>query len=116
MADDRGSGQLFYKVALDKREDVDDGFGNTVGQWVEQFQCRAAYHHLRGSESVIASRLQGKHIQAVKVRANSKTKLVTSDWRLRDLITGTSFNVREAVANIDRQFIDLLVESGVADG
>lgn len=111
-----GSGQLHYQVELLKREDVDDGMGNTVSDWVEQFQTRAEFIHLRGSEAVMAGRLQGKHTQVIRVRNSSNTRLITTDWMLRDVRTGKSFNIRDIEHEVNRQFIALTCESGVATG
>ena len=111
-----GSGQLHYQVALLKREDVDDGMGNTVSDWVEQFQTRGEYIHLRGSEAVMAARLQGKHTQVIRVRNSSNTQLISTDWMLRDVRTGKSFNIRDIEHEVNRQFIALTCESGVATG
>jgi SPP1 family predicted phage head-tail adaptor len=116
MADNRSAGRLYYKVALDKREDVDDGYGNTVSGWQEQFQTRAEVIHLRGSEAVMAGRLQGKHTQVIRVRNSSNTRLISTDWMLRDVRTGKSFNIRDIEHEINRQFIALTCESGVATG
>lgn len=116
MADNRSAGSLYYKVALLKRENVDDGMGNEVGQWVEQFQTRAEFIHLRGSEAVMAGRLQGKHTQVIRVRNSSSTRLISTDWMLRDVRTGKSFNIRDIELEVNRQFIALTCESGVATG
>ncbi|PRD42175.1 head-tail adaptor protein [Phyllobacterium phragmitis] len=110
------AGDLYYRVALDKRENANDGAGNTIGKFVEQFQCRAAYRHLRGGESVMASRLTGKHLQVVIVRETSLTRQITAGWQLRDVHAGKSFNVRDVTQEVDRAFISLLCESGVATG
>jgi SPP1 family predicted phage head-tail adaptor len=109
-----GVGDLYYRVAFDKRSEVDDGYGNTVSDWAEQFQCRAAYRHLRGGESIMAGRLEGKHVQVITVRASSQTRQVTTDWRMRDARDGTVFNIRDVTAEIDRMFISFLCERGVA--
>lgn len=109
-----GSGQLHYQVALLKREQVDDGQGNTEGKFVEQFQTRGEYIHLRGSEAVMAGRLQGKHTQVIRVRNSSNTRLISTDWMLRDVRTGKSFNIRDIEHEVNRQFIALTCESGVA--
>lgn len=114
MADPLGAGDLYYRVAFDKRAEVDDGYGNTVSDWQEQFQCRAAYRHLRGGESVMAGRLQGKHTQVIIVRASSQTRQVTTDWRVRDVRTGEAFNIRDVTHETDRMWISFLVERGVA--
>lgn len=109
-----GSGQLHYQVALLKRIEQDDGMGNTVSDFVEQFQTRAEFIHLRGGESVLAARLQGKHTQVIRVRNSSSTRLISTDWMLRDVRTGKSFNIRDIEHEVNRQFIALTCESGVA--
>lgn len=114
MAKQIGAGDLYYRVAFDKRVEVDDGMGNTVGEWQEQFQCRAAYLHKHGGESVMAGRLQGKHVQVITVRASSQTRQVTTDWRVRDVRTGEAFNIRDVTHETNRQWISLLCEKGVA--
>ena len=111
-----GSGQLHYQVALLKRENIDDGQGNTEGKFVEQFQTRAEFIHLRGGESVLAGRLQGKHTQVIRVRNSSNTRMISTDWMLRDVRTGKSFNIRDIEHEVNRQFIALTCESGVATG
>ncbi|MDH0367978.1 phage head closure protein [Brucella anthropi] len=111
-----GSGQLHYQVALLKRENIDDGQGNTEGKFVEQFQTRAEFIHLRGGESVLAGRLQGKHTQVIRVRNSSNTRMISTDWMLRDVRTGKSFNIRDIEHEVNRQFIALTCESGVAKG
>lgn len=114
MADITGAGDLYYRVAFDKRIDGDDGYGNVVSGWAEQFQCRAAFRHLRGGETVIASRLQGTHIQVITVRSSSQTRAITPDWRVRDVRTGDVFNIRDVTHETDRKWISLLCEKGVA--
>ena len=108
------AGDLHYRVAFARRVDVDDGYGNTKGAWLEQFQCRAAYRQLRGGESVMAGRLEGRHTQIITVRSSSHTRQIGTDWRVRDVRTGDEFNIRDVTHETDRQWISLLVERGVA--
>ncbi|KSV72896.1 phage head-tail adapter protein [Sinorhizobium sp. GL2] len=121
----RTAGNLFHRYAFDRREQTDDGAGNTIGNWVEQFSAHAGVINLRGGEAVMAGRLEGKHTQVVFVRASSKTRSVSTDWRLRDVRTGAfvngkwtgiSYNIREITRSDDRRWIEVLCESGVADG
>lgn len=127
MAKPLGAGDLYYSVAFLKREEIDDGMGNTIDdKLVEQFRCRAAYRHLRGGESVMAARLDGKHTQVIIVRASSQTRQITTDWIVRDVrassetepgsgkFTGDIFNVRDVTHETDRMWISLLCEKGVA--
>jgi SPP1 family predicted phage head-tail adaptor len=114
MAKEIGASDLFYSVALEKRAEADDGYGNTVSNWVVQFQCRAAFHHLRGGESVMAGRLGGKHTQIITLRRSARTLEVATDWRVRDARNGDVFNIRDVTQETDRRWISLLVEKGVA--
>ncbi|MDK4704326.1 head-tail adaptor protein [Rhizobium sp. CNPSo 4062] len=116
MAPIRSAGDLFFHVAFDKRADADDGAGNTVGEWQEKLQCRAGFTHLRGGESVMAARLEGQHTQVIFVRRSTLTRGITTDWRVRDLRNGDTFNIRDITPSDDRLWLDFLCQKGVADG
>ncbi|RKD61552.1 head-tail adaptor protein [Rhizobium sp. WW_1] len=116
MAKPRTTGDLLHRVAFDVREEIENIDGNTEGNWREQFQLRAGYVHLRGGETVLAGRLQGQHSQVIFVRASALSRRVTTDWRVRDVLTGQSFNVRDVTPTDDRLWLDFLCQSGVADG
>lgn len=105
---------LYYMVNCQKRVEVDDGAGNTVGDFATQFSIRAAFAHLRGGEAVIASRLENKHPVIITVRASSQTRQINSDWRLVDARDGTAWAVRDVTHETDRKWISLLCERGVA--
>lgn len=110
-----GAGDLIHRVAFDKRSTASDGAGGTATAFSEQFVVSAAYTHLKGGESVIAARLEGRHVMVVRVRAYaSTTRLVTTDWRIRDRRTQVVFNIRDITPTEDRAFLDFLCESGVA--
>jgi len=119
-----GTGDLYYRVAFLKRETIEDGPFRTEGPLSEQFQCRAAFRHLRGGESVMAGRLEGKHTQIIIVRASSLTRQITTDWIVRDVrasaeispgrFQGDVFNIRDVTHETDRAWISLLCERGVA--
>ena len=115
MVDKNGQGALYERVAWDVRSVVDDGYGNEVsGDWSEQFRTRAGFTFLRGSEAVIAARLEGRQPVIVRVRASSKTRQITTDWRMRDARTGEVYAVRSVIETEDRAFLDVTVEAGVA--
>ncbi|EAQ34478.1 hypothetical protein NB311A_12072 [Nitrobacter sp. Nb-311A] len=105
---------LYYKVHCQKRVEQDDGYGNTVSDFATQFTVRAAFVHLRGGETVIASRLENKHPMIVTLRSSTQTRQINSDWRLVDARDGTAWAVRDVTPETDRQWISLLCERGVA--
>lgn len=111
------TGSLFHEVAFDRREKTDgDGRGNFEEEFEEQFRCRAEFIHLRGGESVMAGRLEGRHTQIIRVRVSEHSILVNSYWRARDLRRGTEFNIRDVEFEENRQFIAFICESGVVTG
>jgi SPP1 family predicted phage head-tail adaptor len=115
------AGEMKHWIAFDKREDLtagspqDDGFGNTEGDWQEQFVIAAGLKPLKGGEDVLASRLTGKQPVIIWIRASARTRTITTAWRARDARDGTVYNIRTATdMEGDRMFIDLLCEAGVA--
>lgn len=110
------AGKLYYSFAFDKREDVSDGMGNTRASWAEQFRCSAGKLVMRGGETVMAARLEGRQPVILTVRSETRTKAINSDWRARDVRTGETYNVRSSQHGESRAYIELLCEAGVADG
>lgn len=83
----RSAGPLKTKVFFQARPLVNDGYDNMVpgGEWETQFHPDGTWANLQpmvGSESVQASRLQGKQPYLVTVRASEDTRLVNSSWRI----------------------------------
>lgn len=102
------------RIAFDKRDQSSDGGGGITTAFSEQFVLWASYTHLRGGETVIAGRLEGKHPAIIRVRASVNSRLIGTDWRARDERAGTTYAIRDVTWTPDRKWIDLLCESGVA--
>ncbi len=82
-----GAGDLRENVLFQKRGTVDDGFGNTVpgGEFETRFgSCWAHLRPLRGTESVMQSRLQGRQPYIITVRNSTDTRSVDESWRVVD--------------------------------
>lgn len=116
MAKARSAGDLKERVAFDARVPGDDGAGNVVEDWEQRFQRRAGFIHLRGGESVMASRLAGKHTLVIFVRRDSETREITTEWRVRNARDGTIYNIADITPSTDGAWLDLLCESGVDAG
>ena len=106
------------RIAFDKRSASADGFGNTKGEWVEQFAVRARRLPLTGGEDVMAGRLAGKQSFVLQIRSSSVTRAIDTAWRARDTRGhGAVYNIRTITNRDERsEYLDLLVEQGVADG
>jgi head-tail adaptor len=115
MAKRPGAGELArHRMAFDKREDVEDGYGNSVAGWQEQFTRSPAMRSRGGSETVIAARLEGRNLMGIYLRSDAKTRTVTTDWRVRDVRAGTEYAVIHVDAVTDPAWVYLDLQSGVA--
>jgi SPP1 family predicted phage head-tail adaptor len=112
MAMPTGAGSLRERVAFDKKGTASDGGGGTTTAWAEQFQRRAAYVHRNGGEAVMADRLQGRHTLVIRVRADSQTRSVSTNWRARDARVGTVYNIVDVTPTVDRMWVDVLAQTG----
>jgi len=108
-------GDLEERVYLDRPTSIPDGMGGTENGWEHVFEARAHFRYLRGGETVLAGRLQGRLTVVATIRAHTTSRLVTSDWRMRDARDATVvFNVQSIMPSDDRAFLELTCESGVA--
>ena len=122
------TGLLTRLVAFDAPVTDPDGHGGRETKWtgeIDQVKAAAHFRYLRGTESVMAARLEGKQPIIVTIPNFSAARGVTSAWRMRDLQDGTFdssdkwtgplFAIRQApVPTQDRQWLEILVEGGVA--
>lgn len=109
------AGKLRDRVTFGARTAVDDGYGNEVsGPFEDRFTVWGGVTYLRGSEAVIAARLEGRQPAVVRVRTSTQTRQITTDWRVRNERTGSVSNVRSIIETEDRAFLDIAVEAGVA--
>lgn len=110
-----GAGQMKDLVAFASREMLDDGYGNEVaGDWVERFREPAKFTHLRGSETVMAARLESRNVVLMQVWASDQTEQVTADWQVTDVRRGTVFNIREIHQDRTQAIFEMMIESKVA--
>jgi len=114
MADRMASARLYEHIAFDMPTQVSDGQGGTVDDWEEQFQCRAHYRSPRGGETVQAARLEGRQPMGITVRSSSNTRQAKTEWRIRDVHTGTVIQIKAIQRTEDRRYLEILAESGVA--
>jgi head-tail adaptor len=112
--DTTGAGHLYEHIAFDKRIDFDDGMGNYVADWEEQFQTHAQFIYLRGGEAVMAAKLASHQPIVVRIRKSAAALLVTGDYRCRNVRTGHEYNIRTITPDVSRGWLDVLVEAGVA--
>lgn len=111
------AGKLTYRLQFSVRTaPVDDGYGNVVsGDWTPQFEARCHIMFLKGSESVLASRLEAKSPVIIGLRNSANARRVTPEWRATDLNTGIVYEIKEQPRpSDDRSHFEMLAMSGVA--
>lgn len=110
------AGDLTKRAAFQSRIANDDGFGNEEGGWGPVLFTRWCHVlFMRGSEAVIASRLQGRQPVIITVRSDRQTRTIEPEMRCT--IDGRAYNIREFPRpSDDRAFLSFLAESGVAEG
>ena len=117
MAEMRGAGLFIQRVAFDQRAEVEDEYGNMVAGWTEQFQARAHFEYLRGSETVMAGRLAGQEPMLVRIRTSANARRIENEWQMRDKGDNDKpYNVTDVTWDNSRAVIDLIVVGGVATG
>jgi head-tail adaptor len=121
-----GAGDLTSRLAFDSPTGTDDGFGGKTMGWAEEFQRSAKMIYQSGSEAVQAARLAGRSIYKIKLRNDSGTRRISTDWRARDVrrglpdgvgadvLPGNRWNVVEVDTITDPIWIYIVVEGGVS--
>ena len=112
---DVGAGSLRELFAFDKRPLTPDGYGNSEGDFAEQFRSALGLQSLKGSEAVMASRLEGKQPYIATVRYSAQTAQITPDWRCRDVRTGKGYAITTHVPRSRKDYVDMIIVEGVAD-
>lgn len=109
------AGELRHRISFARREDVEDEFGNTQSEFVEQFVVSAKVAAKLGGETVTAARLTGQQPVTIIVRQSSQTRLIAVDWRARDVRSGVEYAIRSIADPDDRRaFFEILTQTGVA--
>lgn len=111
-----GAGDLRERFTIQRRVNTDDGYGNTVGAWADQFTVWGGIEFRRGGEGVLASRLAARQPAILTVRNSAQARVILASDRAVNARTGEVFNIREKPreARENRGFLEMLVEAGAA--
>lgn len=108
------SEELQELVAFDEPVETADDYGGVATSYAERYRCRARFMYLRGGETVQARRLEGRQPVVVTIRQSALARTITTDWRMRDVRRGETYNVRSIVPTDDRAYFEITAEKGVA--
>ncbi|MDX8517968.1 phage head closure protein [Mesorhizobium dulcispinae] len=107
-------GQLRESVTLQDFMTIDDGHGNEISDFFDVATVPARIQFLKGSEEVIAARLTGTQPIVITIRNGGPSAAVSTDWRVINDRTSETYNIRSIIRSERGDWIELLVESGVA--
>lgn len=110
-----GAGDLSARITFQARKL--DTNGDPLGPWEDRFTVWTQLIWLRGSESALSLRLDGKQPVAMAVRASSHSRQITTAWRAvnaRD--ANQKFNITSVSPAREAGFIDVLAVMGGATG
>lgn len=110
-------GQLKHKLTFQRRGIARNSMGTRVDGFGDLFlPVKAAITELRGGEEITHSRLEGKRVLSIKVRATSKTRELKSSDRAVNQNTGTIYNIKTVDGLESRsKWLTLLVETDGED-
>lgn len=114
-----GAGQLRERVRFQRRRPETDRFGNVEREWATLAERWAQIKPMKGSEQIVAGKLEGRAPVEIMVRWDTLlgggASALTTDDRVVHVATGTAYNVR-AIENRDmrRRYLTITAEAGVA--
>lgn len=113
-ADDLRNRVMFQRRGLDAN-------GDALGAWEEHSTVWAQAIWLRGSETAIAGRLEGKQPVALVIRTSRQAREITTAFRAvavsgRDVVPGAKLNITAVSPAKEAGFIDVLATVGGATG
>ncbi|RWP19258.1 MAG: head-tail adaptor protein [Mesorhizobium sp.] len=111
------AGRLDQRLQFLVRVEQEDGSGNFEGAFVPQFEMAANRKILRGSETIMAGRLQNVQNVILTVRNCENARRITAGWKAQDIRSGAEYAIHEdPQLSDDRLWLEFLAQSGVAVG
>ena len=103
------------RVAFDAEVRTKDEYGGAIIEWTPVTPpLSAEFRYERGREAEQAGAQTGTASFKVRLRSNPTTRALTPAHRMRDVLRGVAYNVREVDPISDRAFVWIVAESGVA--
>lgn len=101
------------RVSFQSRDEPsEDDTGTNPGEWKERFQDMCQVIWLRGSEPVIAQRLQGVNPVVLRLRSSESARSVDATWRAKLVLAGTFLAIRSIIPDVGDRNIEITCEAG----
>lgn len=114
-----GAGSLDCRVRFDAR--ASDANGDPLGDWVEGFSVAAQVKYLRGTETAVSNRLEGKQPVMIDIRDSTQARTITNAMRAvivsgRGVVAGQVLNITAVAPGRDLGFLNVMATAGGAAG
>lgn len=116
----REAGRYAHYIRFERQAiGTDDGYGNVLEAWAEQYACAASFRPQFGRERLEAGRLESTSLAVMFVRRCAAALAITAADRvvvtagpLKDKV----YQIRSAVPTADGFDVEFTLEEGVAHG
>ena len=107
------AGKLDQRAAFASPTSTTDVYGGTEDGWQDEFIAWCSVRYLRGTETVMAARMDSKRPVLLTLRKSPDSEQVHSGWKAT--INGDAYNIREEPRPTDdRLYLEFIAEGGVA--
>jgi head-tail adaptor len=111
------AGLMVNRVRFEGRVNINDGYGNSEGQWHPIFTAWAGFKATPGREALEAGRLESTMTGILTLRRSAQSLTLIAADRGVFIVgpyTGRTFNIRSIVPSHDNSTLELAIEEGVA--
>jgi len=107
------AGRLRHRVAFNRRTDIEDGYGNVVGEFKPLFTVWGNVRETVGKERIAGGSVENLRTATIRVRRSSQSTLLTEGDQA--IARGEAWNII-GIANADDEgvMLDILAQAGGA--
>lgn len=107
------AGRLNHKISFQQRQLISDGYGNSEGDFAEEFIRWAEIKPSLGIETNAQARLAGEQPVNIRVYRDSDTRLIAADWRAVDVNEGTIYAITSPTSDMEQDRMHLTMTAVV---
>jgi head-tail adaptor len=100
------AGQLRERIRFEAHGP--DANGDPLGPWIEIFACSARIQSLRGTEVVLAQRLEGEQPVLISIHSSRAARALTTDCQAVNDRTGQVYNIKAITPDERKMWLDVL--------
>jgi len=96
------AGRMNHRLSFQARENISDAYGNTEGEFLEEFVRWTEVRPSLGIETNAQARLAGEQPVDLQVYRDSETLMIDPSWRAVDVNNGTIYTITSPAADLQQ--------------